>query len=420
MLFGYTSEARGMVGPLLDFYRKATRFYVAGHKLQLLAHYYWVTRDADYVRRKEPVWRPVVDFLIESRQMPNGLLPPDNYAGDINQQVYSLNSNANAWRGLRDLAAVLQDMGEKDQAARLVAQARVFREAILAAVDKSERRDVKPPFIPNALFGVEGPYETLTATKLGSYYDLMAPYIIGSEVFGPGAQRETWMIDYLRQHGGIALGMIRSMPQQGEFAGQPGVNVLYGLRYQLALLRRDDREHALVGFYGQLAQAMTRDTFVGGEGSRFLHGDRQGRSFYLPPNSTSNAMFLTTLRYLLIQDWDLDDDGQPETLRLLYGAPARWLADGKTIRVGKAPTAFGAVSFEARSLLSRGEVLVTLEAPPRRPAKLLVRPALPAGWRVVAAEVAGEALATAADGAVDVTRREGRFTIRFQVRRASS
>ena len=74
---------------------------------------------------------------------------------------------------------------------------------------------------------------------------------------------------------------------------------------------------------------MTRDTFVGGEGSRFFHGDKHGRSFYLPPNSASNATFLTTLRYLLIQDWDLDDDGRPETLRLLFGAPARWLRDGR-------------------------------------------------------------------------------------------
>ena len=64
--------------------------------------------------------------------------------------------------------------------------------------------------------------------------------------------------------------LIRSTPQQGEFAKEPGVNVLYGLRYQLTLLRRDDREHALAGFYGQLAQGMTRDTFIGGEGSRFF------------------------------------------------------------------------------------------------------------------------------------------------------
>src|SRR5207249_2412271 len=111
----------------------------------------------------------------------------------------------------------------------------------------------------------------------------------------------------------------------------------YGLRYVQALLRRDDVGHALAGFYGQLAQAMTRETFVGGEGSRSFHGDRWGRSFYLPPNSASNAMFLATLRYLLIQDWDLDDDGRPETLRLLFGAPGRWLRDGAVLEVGRAP-----------------------------------------------------------------------------------
>src|SRR5437868_8103240 len=159
------------------------------------------------------------------------------------------------------------------------------------------------------------------------------------------------MIDYFRQHGGLAMGMIRSTPHQGQFKGERGVNVLYGLRYQLALLRRDDREHALVGFYGHLAQGMTRDTFVGGEGSRFLHGDKFGRSFYLPPNSASNATFLTTLRYLLVQDWDLDDDGKPETLRLCNAIPPRWLSDRAVIRVDKAPSAFGEVSFRVEAYL---------------------------------------------------------------------
>ena len=168
----------------------------------------------------------------------------------------------------------------------------LLRAAIVKAVAASEQRDVEPPFIPNALFGAEKAHANLTATQLGSYYDLMAPYIIGSGVFGPGDPRETAMIDYLRAHGGIALGMIRSTPHQGEFANEPGINVLYGLRYMLALARRDDRENALVGFYGQLAQGMARETFIGGEGSRFLHGDRFGRSFYLPPNSCQQRHIL--------------------------------------------------------------------------------------------------------------------------------
>jgi hypothetical protein len=417
MLYGFTDDARRMVGPLLAFNRQATRFHVAGHKLQLLNHYFWVTRDAAYLREKEAVWQGVVDFLAANRTAPNGLLPKDNYAGDISQQVWALNSNANCWRGLRDLAAVLAELGETERAKRLAAEARAFREAILRAVAQSERRDVRPPFIPNALFGAEEPHEPLTATRIGSYYDLMAPYILGSGVFGPGNERETWMIEYLREHGGLAMGMLRTMPHQGEFDKQPGVNVLYGLRYNLALLRRDDVGPAQVGFYGQLAQAMTRDTFIGAEGTRFFHGDRFGRSMYLPPNSASNAMFLTTLRYLLIQDWDLDDDGKPDTLRLLYAAPGRWLADGAELAAERAPTMFGPVSFWARSQVMRGEVLLEVEAPPRRPEQWLVRLPLPAGWEVAAAHVGETALPLGKDRAVDLTGRTGRFTVRFTTRR---
>lgn len=412
LLFGRKEDARRMVGPLLNFDRQATRFHVAGHKLQLLSHYYRLTRDATYVREKEKVWKPVVELIVSNRQKDSGLLPKDNYAGDIKQQVVSLSSNANCWRGLRDLAAVLDDMGDRERAKELFVEAAAFRKAILDAVAKSERRDARPPFIPIALLADEPPHDPLTATRTGSYYDLMAPYVLGSEVLG--VEREGWMIDYLRQHGGVAMGMIRSMPHQGEFDKQPGVNVLYGLRYQLALLRRDDREHALVGFYGHLAQAMTRGTFVGGEGSRFFHGDRDGRSFYLPPNSAANAAFLTVLRYLLVQDWDRDDDGRAETLHLLRGAPGRWLKDGAVLEVNGAPTEFGDVSFRVESRLQRGEVLLTVDPPQRRPERFTARLPLPTGWKVTAAK-AGEVELKLGPGAeVELPGRE-RVAVRFRV-----
>src|SRR5262245_27129741 len=127
MLFGQTADARRMVGPLLDFNRQATRFHVAGHKLQLLTHYYWVTRDQEYMREKEAVWKGVVEFIRTSRKSDNGLLPKDNYAGDIPRQVYSLSSNAACWRGLRDLATVLEDMGRRDEANEFHTEAKAFR-----------------------------------------------------------------------------------------------------------------------------------------------------------------------------------------------------------------------------------------------------------------------------------------------------
>jgi hypothetical protein len=413
MLFGHEADARKMVGPLLRFDRKATRFHVAGHKLQLLTHYFWVTRDKDYIRDNRALWEPVVAFIRASRKTDNGLLPKDNFAGDVAQQIYSLNSNANCWRGLRDMAAVLEDLGEREAASGIRKDAEEFRKVILEALTKSIRKDTKPPFIPLSLLSDEPAHDPLTATRIGSYYDLMIPYVLGSGILGD--ERDSWVIDYLRAHGGLAMGMIRSMPHQGEFDKQPGVNVLYGLRFNLTLLRRGDRDHALVGFYGHLAQAMTRDTFIGGEGSRFFHGDKFGRSFYLPPNSASNATFLTTMRYLLIQDWDLDDDGKPETLRLLDAIPPRWLKDGAKIVVDKAPSAFGDVSMSTESRLKEGEVRVSLKTPSRPIGKWTLRLPDPPGYRVTGARIGDKDLRRDADGRVDLSRQTGEFVVRFAV-----
>jgi hypothetical protein len=414
LLFGHAADARKMLGPLLDFNRQATRFHVAGHKLQLLADYSWTTSDGEYLKQSRAKWEPVVQFVRDSRKTDNGLLPKDRYAGDINQQVYSLNSNAACWRGLRDMAAVLEDLGEKEKAAELRKEAAEFRKAILGAVAKSVRS--KEKFVPVALLADEPAHGPLTATRQGSYYDLIIPYVLGSGIFGPGDEREGWIIAYLRTHGGIAMGMIRSMPHQGEFNGEPGVNPLYGLRYNLTLLRRGDRDHALVGFYGQLAQGMTRDTFIGGEGSRFLHGDENGRSFYLPPNSASNATFLTTLRYLLVQDWDLDDDGKPDALRLCDAIPPRWLTDAKPLRVVKAPSAFGPVSFRVDAALQAREVVAEVEAPARSPAKWTLRLPDPPGFVITGAKVGSDELKRDAEGRVDLTGRTGTFRVVFSVK----
>jgi hypothetical protein len=418
MLFGHADPAPAMLRPLLEFDRRDTRFHVAGHKLQLLVYFYWLSRDAKTIRKYEPLWRPAVELILDSREAETGLLPKDNYAGDIKTQVYSLNSNANCWRGLRDVAAMLDDMGEGDEARELRQVAVEYRKAILAAVDRSVRRDTQPPFIPIALLADEPAHDPLTATRTGSYYDLMCPYVIGSEIFGQGSEREDWLVGYLENHGGIAMGMIRSQPHQGQFSGEPGVNPLYGLRYQLALLRRDEREKALVGFYGQLAQGMTRGTFLGGEGSRFLHGDANGRSFYLPPNSTSNAAWLVTLRNLLVQDWDLDEDGQPETLRLMFAAPRRWLEDRKQIRIAGAPTAFGPVSCRVDSKLSSSLVEIQVTPPPRPVKTIMLRAPLPAGWQIESVKVDEEDAPLVDGDSVDLSRKTKALTVHFAVKRS--
>ncbi len=418
MLFGQRDAAPAMLKPLLEFDREATRFHVAGQKLQLLAYYYWLTRDAGTIHAYEPLWRPSVELILSNREPGSGLLPKDNYAGDISEKVYSLSSNANCWRGLCDVAAMLDDMGEQDEANVLLRAAADFRGKILDAVACSERLDTTPPFIPVALLSDEPAHDPLTATRQGSYYNLICPYVIGSEVFGQGSQREDWLLGYLQNHGAVAMGMIRTTPHQGQFDGEPGVNPLYGLRYQLALLRRDEREKALVGFYGQLAQGMTRGTYIGGEGSRFLHGDANGRSFYLPPNSSSNATWLLTLRNLLVQDWDLDEDGKPDTLRLLFAVPRRWLEDGQQIRVENAPTQFGRVSCRLESKLNDGYIEIHVTPPPRPAKTILLRAPLPTGWHVESVAINGKRAALVDGNVVDLSGWTDASTVRFAVKKA--
>jgi hypothetical protein len=415
LLWGHMETVRRLIPPLVDYSRKGLEYHQAGFKLQMLGHYYRLTRDAEYLEEQKPRWQPEIDRILEHREADSGLFPRERYCGDIATHVYSLNSNANAWRALRDFGALLSDTVESEQGARLTDTAAGFRTRILAAAQESIYRETDPPFIPIALFGEETPYEVLTADKAGTYWDLMAPYVIGSGIFTSGSDEQNWLIEYLQKHGGICMGMIRVRPTFEFWVDKSGVNDLYGLRYTMALLQDDDVDRALVSFYGKLAQGMAPATFAGCEASCLVPADEYGRQLSLPPNSAANAYFLWMLRYLLIQDWDLDDDGRPDTLQLLYSTPRQWMADGQSIRIVNMPTAFGPVSLTADSRLLSGEVTCDLSPPEHRPATTLLRVRLPDGWRPVSASIGPRKLNVDASGTVDISDIDATATIRFRV-----
>ena len=185
-MFGQKDDSRRAIVPLLPYTQENLDFHDAAFKLQMLAHYYALSRDADFIRSQRPHWERELSVILKNRGAANGLLPREAYCGDIATPVYSLNSNANCSRALRDWAWMLAELGETARAAQLRNEAAAFHRAILAAVEKSERRDFQPPFIPMALFGEEKPYDTLTATKLGSYWCLLSPYVLGSGIFAGG------------------------------------------------------------------------------------------------------------------------------------------------------------------------------------------------------------------------------------------
>lgn len=409
--WGLDATASRLIPAVLDYDRgDSLAFHNAAFGLQLLARYYRLTGDAAFVQAQRERWQPLIEAIVARRDAELGLLPKEAYCGDIATKVHSTNVNANAWRGLRDVAAVLTDLDDAD-APRLTAIAAEFRTAILAAVERSVVRGSEPPFVPIALFGAEAPVSPLTATKQGSYWILMSNYLLRSGVFR-GRPESLWITDYLHAHGGVCMGMLRFDQHSGLFANTRGIDDLYTLGYVLDRLEHDDPDRVLVTFYGKLAQGLTRDTFLGAEGTGLVPLDEHGRAMYLPPNAASNALFLWTLRGMLVQDVDADDDGRPDTLRLLHATPRRWLRDGAVLRL-LLPTGLGAVAVETRSHLRAGEVLVKLTLPAAASVHLRLR--LPDGFTIASA-VTGETALPLHGDTIDLTGHCGNLALRCAVR----
>ncbi len=420
LTWGCEEDFRKILEPLLDHQRKGLEYQNAATKLIDICRYYWQTRDAKGVAVLRDRWEREATLLVENRNGENGLFPKQRYCGDISTMVQSVNVNANAWRAMRDLSALLGALGEIEPSQHYAKVAAEFRANLLSVIGKSVRREISPPFVPVALLDQEPAHNPITHVRIGSYWNIIIGYTIASGIFPPGSEEEDWIPHYQEQHGGLCMGMTRSGGAQFNFwSGEHRVNPLYGTRYALDVLRRDEPDRALVSFYGMLAQGMARNTFVGGEGSTLQPVDELGRFFYCPPNSAANGHVLTMLRNQLVQDLDRNDDGRPETLRLLFATSRRWLENGNSIRIENAPTAFGKVSVRAHSELEVGRVVIELELPARNPIdQILLRARVPDGWQTVSASCASEQLAVDARGTVDISKFAGKQKVVFAVNRS--
>jgi len=419
LVWGYEKDMRRLMLPLFDFTRKGLEFHQAGFKLNDICRYYWQTRDATVFSEFESRWKKEAERLDKNRTGEHGLFPKEQYCGDVHTFVQSLNVSSKAWRAMRDLGAVLGEIGEKELSTHYTEESAAFRKIVLSAIEKSADHSTTPPFVPIALYSNESAHDPIFGTRLASYWNIIIGYTIASGIFPVGSPEETWLPHYQEQHGGLCMGMLRSGGAEFTFWNSPSrINPLYGTKYALDTLRRDEPERALVSLYGMLAQGFTRNTFIGAEGCSLLPCDDGGRVFYCPPNSAANAHFLSMLRYSLVQDSDLDDNGKPETLRLCFATPKRWLEDGQSFKVERAPTAWGMVSVKMESHLSKGEVVAEVDLPSRNVAeKILLRARVPDGWKVSSAAAGSTNLKADANGTADISLLKGNQVIRFIVQK---
>ena len=394
--YGHEEVARSILRRSLTRKVRPYPNWKMGQKLVGAALHYRLTRDRTFVTEVTPDLRGYVNEL--GRQLAaskRGILQRERFSSDIPDSVFGLHSQAIAWQGVRGMGLVWAETGDEALAATCRRLADRLGRGLRAAVRASQVRLADGSlFLPSRLLERERPYDDLTATRPGSYWNLVVPYALASGLFGPDSVELRGALRYLRLHGSRFLGLVRAgaYALYGADPAYPtsGTDQVYGLNVARFLAAVDEPEELVLSLYGQLAAAMTPGTFVAGEAASLtpIRGEHY-RAMYLPPNGASNATFLGTLRLLLVNETQ-DASGAPAGLELANSTPRAWLEPGKRIVVRSTPTSFGPLSYSIRS--SDHAIHASIDVPSRAPRKLMLRLRLPRGGRITGVELDGRPL----------------------------
>ncbi len=372
-----------------SFWRKLSKSanWNMGERLLASARYFMLFRDRTYLARHTPRLASYVARL-GGRLAANGhrLLPRERFSADIGVRVFGLHSQAVVWEGLREIAAVWARTGRPGLAARARRIAAKLGTGLNHAWRKqAERLPDGSLFVPVRLVDGELPYRTLTASRSGSYWNLVMPYALASGLFRPGSPQAEGVLSYLFAHGSRILGLVRA----GAYslygrARLPvsGTDQVYGLNVARFLADNDRPDQLAVSLYGQLAAGMTPGTYVSGEGATIapIRGEYY-RKMLLPPNAGSNSTFLETLRLMLVHETE-GPRGVPNGLELAFATPRTWLRPGAHVQVTGAPTSFGPLSYQLN--VADGEIDASLDIPRSASLRTLrLRLRLPAGRRLM-------------------------------------
>jgi hypothetical protein len=389
--YGLPGVTRQILTSSLARLSGGTSNWRAGEKLTAAALYVRLSGDRQYLDRSTPMLTRIVEGLgRQIRTGHGGLLRRGRYSSDVAARVYGLHAQAAVWQGLNAIADVWRANRQTAHARKAHALAVALGRTLHRAVRASSRRLADGSlFVPAALLADHKPFDAVTASRPGSYWNLVVPYALSSGFFTPGGRDARGILAYMLEHGSRLLGLVRA----GAYSlyGKPrypvsGTDQVYGLNVARFLADNDRPDQLVLSLYGMLGASMTPYTFVSGEAATVapLRG-ASFRSMYMPPNTASNSAFLETLRLMLVHE-ARDKDGTPVGLDLAFSTPRPWLGDGKTIAVNAAPTSFGSLTF---SLHRDGNRIVgTVVVPSRRPPHTVrLRLRLPHGVKLRAVRV---------------------------------
>ncbi|MGQ9651346.1 MAG: hypothetical protein ACUVXJ_14655 [Phycisphaerae bacterium] len=295
------------------------QFDANGQAVWALWQYYKITGDRAWLEEVYPQMKRAVDWTMRARrQAPAdspfaGVLPAavadGEYLWDGKHHIVGYDF----WnlRGMLCTADAASILGKTADRAALLTEIKEYRTAIEAAWKRTEL-DHFPPSWEKA--GTHwGNTETLWPTAL---FDVNDPRMAAM-------QKEVRE----RHGGGFLEGIIR-------WTGLPDAIHPYMSAYTtMAALARGEHDQVVEDYYWYLLHSSATQAFPEGifYKRRFAWGDTI-------PHCTGAANYAIMLRHMLIHEQEND-------LHLLAGAPDGWLAEGKEIRIERAPTHFGPVDM---------------------------------------------------------------------------
>jgi hypothetical protein len=323
------------------FESQKNQFDANGQACWAIWQFYKITGDQRWLKKVYPQMNRAVDWTLKTiRQVPDdspfyGVLPNAPADGEYlwDGKYHIVGYDFWNLRALLCTADAAQVLGKTGEAKELLRQAELYRNAIDNAWKKTGL-DYFPPSWEKA--GTHwGNTETLWPTQL----------------FEPQDPRVTALIEHVRKNhgGGFIEGAIR-------WLGHPDAIHPYMSSYTtIASLIRGQHEQVVEDFYWYLLHSTSTHAFPEG-----IYYKKRIAWNDTIPHTLGASNYAIMLRHMLIHE-------SGDELHLLKAIPDWWLAEGKEIRIKRAPTHFGPMNLIVTGT-NKG-VRVKLDPPRRQPPK---------------------------------------------------
>jgi hypothetical protein len=260
---------------------------------------------------------------------------------------------------------------------RYDAEAREFRMRLAEVMNEVIDESTDPPFLPLALEipsqngKNEGPYERLTDSRYGNYWNLFAPSVLelGLTLDSRGRPNDV-LLEFMARHGGLWAALPRF---------NAGLDAAYSIGVIRELQRRSMpdvkfRNQAIAALDAFFLHAASRNGYTIPEVAGLfpyrldrgayeqlvrespwsfgMYDDERylgGHISFTEPLGAAAGEALWLIRDALVSE-GRDENGLPNgQLYLLPNVPSEWFDEGKKIVLERFPTAYGVINVQVRS-----------------------------------------------------------------------